>query len=254
MEHDGLPSTSLSCSERAGSAPVLPFLAGPGGLAERDIRSDSAGLGKALLNPRCMKLKTLLVLALVAGLVVSASSATAAATRSTRHYRVDRLEAHWILPTKTAGDFVSLAVQVTRRTDVNTGEVMLSGVAGRGSCEEGAQGQFGCMTYFSSGWRVASFEADDAFATATVVLKRRDQRARVSWTTGAPFAWVPPFAENPSICPGGDEGKITTVYISGKNATAEGKVLGRAVSTASEYEEERTAERMTQTLETEECP
>ena len=198
----------------------------------------------------------LLTLALVAGVIVPASTAGAApdGSASTTNYKVDRLSADWISPEKNRrGVFPYLAVSAIRRTNVDTGEVVISGVAGRGSCSDEG-GSFSCSVMFGPAWRVKRFEADDALATATVVLGRGDRRARVTWTAGAPYAYTPPYAENPSICPDGSEGKPTTAYVSGKNATAEGRVMGRAVSTSNEHVEQGAAERMVQTYETEECP
>lgn len=197
-----------------------------------------------------------LVLALVAAVFAPTSSALATPTSSdtSTSYEIDRLRADWISPTRNrAGVFPYLAVQATRRTNVDTGEVVISGVAGRGSCSDEG-GSFFCSVFFRSGWRVVKFETDGAFATATVVLHRGAKRARVSWTAGAPYAYIPPYAENPTFCPDGSEGTNTTVYVSAKNATAEGRVLGRSVSTSTEHADQAESEKMIQTYETEECP
>lgn len=211
------------------------------------------GIRAAKRNPRRMTLRWFLALALVAAMSVPATSAFASPTNSstTTSYYIDRLEAHWILPRKSrAGVFPYFVVLATRRTNADTGEVTVSGVAGRGSC--GARA-LSCYANLKSGWRVLKFETDDAFATATVVLRRGDKRARVSWMAGVPYPVAPPYAENPSICDDGSEGRKTTVYLSSKNATAEGKVLGRSVSSSAEHADEGAAERMIQTYDTEEC-
>jgi hypothetical protein len=211
-----------------------------------------------------MTLKSSLIAGLVIALLVpfgppatAGTPATASTTTpaSTTTYEIESLRADWISPGKNRRGLIPyMVVNATRRINVDTGEVVTSGVAGRGSCVKDSDGNFGCSVYFRSGWRVAAFETGEAFESATVRLRRRDKRARVTWTGGQPFAWTPPFAQNPSECPDGSEGTTTTVYVSGKNATAHGKVLGRRVSTAGEHDRERTAETMVQTRESEECP
>ena len=182
-------------------------------------------------------------------LLPATASASVAGTTTTR-YSVDALRADWILPTKSEGVLRYLVVHVYRRTNVDTGEVSLSAVSGRGLCPVGKGQVFGCGVNLYP-FEVVSFDADPGFATAAVVLRRGAVRQRVEFITSAPYAYVPPVGQTPShLC---KDGVITTVYLTAKNATAEGRVFGRHVATADEAADRAESEKMIQTLEIVEC-
>ncbi len=175
----------------------------------------------------------------------------AASAASTTHWRVDRLTAQWFLDTNKEGTFRYVSVSVTRRTNMDSGEVVLSSSAGQGLCALGSE-TTSCEVMMKP-HEVVAYEADPAFAAASVVLRRKTQRHRISWTTSTPYAWTPPLGQEPNPC----GGTTTKIYVSGKNATAEGRAFGRAISTADEtsaYDGSyREAEDMIQTYEIEEC-
>ena len=196
-----------------------------------------------------MSLRRFLIGAIVSTLMLPAvsSAATRPHTTTTR-YSVDRLEAMWAVKDDNSNDILGISVIVTRRTNIDTGEVTVSGVAGKGECSDTS----GCAVFFKHGWKVTKFETDPAFAAASVVLQRRGERASVTWTTGTPFVTTPPIDRNPAWCKGGT---VTTVYAIEKNASAEGRVLGHNVSTASENDAgDQSSEHMIQTIEVEDCP
>lgn len=183
-------------------------------------------------------------------LLLLPTTAPARVAETTTRYSVDALRADWILPTKSQGVLRYLVVHVYRRTNLDTGEVSLSAVSGRGLCPVGTGDVFGCGVNLYS-FEVVSFEADPAFATAAVVLRRGAVRQRVEFITSAPYAYVPPVGQTPShLC---KDGVITTVYVAAKNATAEGRVFGRHVATADEAAGRAESEKMIQTLEIVEC-
>jgi hypothetical protein len=171
----------------------------------------------------------------------------AAPEASTNHYAVDQLEADWILPTDTADEFKYIVVRVSRRTNLDTGKERLSGAVGRGSCIENDVA-FACQALLEP-YNISEFEADRSLSSARIVLRRGRLRHTVQFTATTPFVWVPPVGEEPNFC----GGTTKVVYLTGRNATAEGRVFGRRVSTADEYDAQRTAEMIVQTLEIEEC-
>jgi hypothetical protein len=193
-----------------------------------------------------MRIRALIVLAAAAAGLLPTTAAARPAEETTT-YRVDTLRAQWILPAAGENGIRVMAVYVYRRTNANTGAVTLTAVAGRGRC-----GNSNACGVFLSRHRVTEYEVDPAFATARVVVERGRWRHEVTFTPGAPYAFVPPVAQNPTLaCKGGT---VTTVYLTAKNASAEGRVYGQDVSTADEVDAQRESEKMIQTLEIEECP
>lgn len=196
------------------------------------------------------RLSACLVAALTA-LLLLPTSASAGVEQTTTRYSVDSLRADWILPTGSDDVLRYLVVHVYRRTNLDTGEVSFSAVSGRGLCPVGRGEVFGCGVNLQP-FEVVSFEADPAFATAAVVLRRGRVRQSVKFVTSAPYAYVPPVGQTPShLC---DNGVITTVYVAAKNANAEGRVFGRDVATTDETPGHAESEKMIQTVEIVECP
>lgn len=173
--------------------------------------------------------------------------------KSTTRYDVETLGADWIMPTKRKADFDWIVVRVIRRKNLDTGKVELFGSAGVGSCSGDGSGAFACAADLSS-YLVLKFETDGAFRSAKVVLKRGGKRHTISWTAGIPYAFAPPVGVTPEPCPGGKEGTLTRVYMLAHNATAEGRVFGRRLSTADEYDEQRESEDMLKTIDVRDCP
>lgn len=194
---------------------------------------------------------------LAVALVLSAQSTggaagTAAPSReATQRFRVETLGAEWIMPTGSDDAFHYIVVRAIRKTDLDTDEVTLHGSAGVGACSS-TDDAFSCEAMLPS-YRVTRFETDDLFREATVVLRRGTKRHRIAWTATQPYAYVPPAEVTPELC-GQEEGTATRIYLLAQNATAEGRVFGRKLSTSDEYEPQRAAETMLETIDIEECP
>lgn len=167
-----------------------------------------------------------------------------------RSSRVDTLRADFILPTKVEGKYRYLVANIYRRTDVKTGEAVLSAVAGQGGCRL-SSGVASCAADLER-YRVVRFDSDPGFTTAKVVLKRGRQRQVLEFTTSVPYLYIPPVSQEPThLCEGGT---VTKIYLTAKNANAQGVLFGRKVSTNSEAAEYSEAENMEQSLEIEDCP
>jgi hypothetical protein len=179
--------------------------------------------------------------------VIPVPAWASARSDTTTRYRVDSLRALWILPPDAHGDLRTIAVLVTRRTNLDTDEVTFNAGAGKGECFSTAD-SFGCETLLSS-YKVVKFDANETFTAVDVVIARGHRRHSVSFAATQPFAFVPPAGQSPNTC----KGTTTTVYLHAENATAEGHVFRRDVSTASEYDDQRESEKMIQTLENEDC-
>ena len=192
------------------------------------------------------------VVALAITTVGPASGAsTDTATDGSGRFKVEILTAEWILPVKD-GAFENLVVHVTRMTDLDTNDVGVSASAGVGECfEKGTE--FGCAAY-PKPHMVLKFDMAADYRSATVVLRRGRVRHRVRWTAGMPSPWVPPVGVTPEHCPGGKEGTLTRAYLLSQNATAEGRVFGRGVSTADEYDEQRISEKIHISIDQKDCP
>lgn len=192
-------------------------------------------------------------------LVLSAQSTGGAEPRSVapareaaQRFRVETLKAEWIMPTGSDDAFEFIVVRAIRKTDLDTDEVTLHGSAGAGVCSAGDDA-FTCDAMLPS-YRVTRFETDELFREATVVMRRGTKRHRITWSAALPYPFVPPVAVTPELCPGQEEGTLTRIYVLAQNATAEGRVFGRRLSTADEYEPERSSEHMIETIDIEDCP
>ncbi len=189
------------------------------------------------------------ILIVVAVAVVS-WAAPARAENAQRQYQVDTLRADFILPTELDGKYRYLVANIYRRTNLQTGEVVLSAVTGRGSCVLSA-GATSCGADLAR-YEVLRFDADPAFATAEVVLKRGRQRHTLKFTTSTPYVYIPPASQQPThLCEGGT---VTKAYLMAKNSNAEGILFGRKVSTADEATSYSEAEDMEQSIENHDCP
>ena len=201
------------------------------------------------MNP-LIRLTFAIALAVTAIGPASAKTTGAPADGSTR-VKVERLTAGWILPIK-GGAFEYVVVSASRTTDLDTDVVALSAGAGVGECFETSDA-FGCEADLRP-YKVVKFDVAVDYRSATVVLRRGRVRNRVNWSAGAPYPWTPPVGSTPEPCPGGKEGTLTRLYLLSQNATAEGRVLGRNVSTAGEYDEQRAAEDIHLSIDQKDCP
>jgi hypothetical protein len=98
------------------------------------------------------------------------------------------------------------------------------------------------------GWRVSRFEADAGMNTGLVVMRRGDRKIKFTFTGNTPFATM-----GPSSYENDCGGNTTDVSVLSRNATAEGRFLGRRVSTARESDGNRAAERMDLIDRTRDC-
>lgn len=184
-------------------------------------------------------------MALVAALLSPPALSAPAAT--TTRYAVDTLRSEFILETKQPGKFRYIVVNAFRRTNMETEEVKLAAVAGKGTCSLGGGADAACGIDLLR-YRVVRFTADDAFTTARVVLKRGKVRHDLTWTMTTPFSHGP-VGQEPNLC----GGETTKVYLMAKNARAEGRVFGRNLSTSDEADDWRESEKMIQTIDIQEC-
>lgn len=167
-----------------------------------------------------------------------------------RSSQVDTLRADFILPTRVKGQYRYLVANIYRSTDVNSGEAVVSAVAGRGSCRL-SSGAASCQADLDR-YRVVRFNTGAGFTTAKVVLKRGRQRHTLEFTMSTPYVYIPPASQEPThLCEGGT---VTKAYLTAKNANADGVLFGRKVSTKTEATGYAEAENMEQSLEIEDCP
>ena len=187
-----------------------------------------------------MRAKALLALASVALAVLPAP--TRADERATTTYRREMLKADWFLATEDRKGW-RLVVEIWKTTNEDTGEVTFQAAAAR------------CYGFYTCGasskrYRVTEYESDDAYTNVRAVIERGRWRHEVSATTFTPFVWIPPVTRYPADC---DGGTFTRVYLSHRNATAEGHVFGHDVP-AEEPADTRKTEHMVQALDVEDCP
>lgn len=196
-----------------------------------------------------------LVLALLSLSQMVTGSARAEAEPSstaTTRYRVESVSAQWVMPRKATGEFDWVEVRVVRRTDLESDEVRVFGTAGVGDCVTDRDGSVGCGAELRA-LRVDKFEADPLFRTVKVVLRGGKKRHNVTWTSDHPYALIPPGTAYTEACPYGEGGAFAKAYVIAQEATARGRVFGRRVSTASEPDEHREPEDMTQSIEIKNC-
>lgn len=204
--------------------------------------------GKSLLMANLLRMRHRILI--VVCLAFACGAVPASAETGQRSSQVDTLRADFILPTKVEGRYGYLVANIYRRTDVNTGEAVLSAVAGRGSCRL-SSGAAACEADLER-YRVVRFDSGPGFTTANVILKRGRQRHTLEFTTSTPYVYIPPASQEPThLCEGGT---VTKIYLTGKNANADGVLFGRKVATNKEAAGYAEAEDMEQSLEIEDCP
>ena len=188
-------------------------------------------------------------LLVVVGCVLGMLGTAAEAADATRRYRIEELEADFYIETRSEGVYKWIGLAAERVTNVDSGRVKVSGYPFRGRCTGDSDGfNMSCSGGGVSGWRVTRFEADPGMNSGLVVMKRKGRTIRMRFTGTSPYATTSDSYEN--SC----GGTTTDVYTISRNATAEGRLLGRRVSTAGEPDGVRTAESMTTIDRTEECP
>lgn len=184
---------------------------------------------------------------------LSPSAMAEPSSAATTRYRVESAAAQWIVPTKAAGEFDWIVVRAVRRTNLETDEVRVFGTAGVGDCLTHRDEGIRCGAELRA-LRVDKFEADPLFRTVKVVLRSGKKRHNITWTSDHPYALVPPGTAYTEPCAYGEGGVFAEVYLTTQRATARGRVFGRRVSTATEPDEHREPEDMTQSLEIKHCP
>ena len=194
--------------------------------------------------PMTRLLRFVVPMIMIAGMVPS----TAEAATTTRRYQIEELDADFVLATKTEGVYRWIGVHAERRTNQDTGRVSTRGYPTRGTCEGDDTGfNLSCSGRGLPGWRVTRFEADPGMNLAVLVMKRKRRVIRMRFTGGAPYPTGSTAYENDC---GGTTTDVTTLS---RNATAEGWLFGRRISTAREADGNRAAEDMRVISRTEEC-
>ena len=170
----------------------------------------------------------------------SAPSVAHEAGPTTRHIKVEFVEADFVLATKTIGHYKWFVVTAARYTDTDTGRVWTKGSASRGTCEGDSTGyNTECNANRVNGWRVTRFEADNRMKAASVVLKKPGRQP--IWMR---FTGDGRYSTDDSAYQNTCGGTTTDVYKLSRGAWEKGRVFGRRVSTRTEAEGNRAQGRM----------
>lgn len=164
-----------------------------------------------------------------------------------RRFTVETLRADFYLPTDKPDVHKWIGLSAERTTNHQTGKVTITGYPFKGRCEGDSSGYgLSCSGAGVAGWR-SRFEADPAMDSGGVVLKKGKRRIELRFMGGQPFS----ITSEPS--PNGCGGTTADSYPVARNATAEGRLFGRDVSTATEVDGLRTAESMVVKERTKTC-
>ena len=193
-------------------------------------------------------LVTVMTAAMLPGIGVASSTAQEAEPTTTRHLRVELLQADFIYETDTTGHYDWLGVNTVRYTNLDTGRVWTKGSAFRGTCEGDNTGyNMSCNGVRANKWELTRFEAENRMEAGAVVLKNGPHTSRLRFRGGD--RWHDDDQTYDNHC-----GGITTdVFKVQRNARVFGWLFGRRVSTRGEAEGNRTTEHMLIIDRTETC-